>query len=231
VEGVFSNFDLVVRAFGFTLGLFAVSSIASLLIGVLLAALRVGPVAVMRKAVGTYVTLVRNTPLLMIFVFVVIALPRMQITFLSVEDFQEDVFGHVYISAYFFRACLALSFYTSSFVCEAIRSGINAVPIGQAEAARAVGLTFGGSMTQVILPQAFRAIVPPLASVMIALVKNTSVAAAFGILEAAARMRYFNNRTTDDLYVFMLFALGYVIIVEIVSLGAWTLERRWRVAR
>jgi len=231
VEVVFNNFDLVVRAFGFTLGLFAVSSIASLLIGVLLAALRVGPVAVMRKAVGTYVTLVRNTPLLMIFVFVVIALPRMQITFLSVEDFQEDVFGHVYISAYFFRACLALSFYTSSFVCEAIRSGINAVPIGQAEAARAVGLTFGGSMTQVILPQAFRAIVPPLASVMIALVKNTSVAAAFGILEAAARMRYFNNRTTDDLYVFMLFALGYVIIVEIVSLGAWTLERRWRVAR
>ena len=74
-----------------------------------------------------------------------------------------------------FTACVvALTLYTSAFVCEALRSGVNAVPLGQAEAARAIGLPFGGVMPQVVLPQAFRASVPPLASVQIALLKNTS---------------------------------------------------------
>jgi len=231
VDDVLSNFDLVISAFGMTIGLFVTAGILSLAFGLPLAAMRVGPVAVMRNAAATYVTLVRNTPLLMMFIFIVIALPRMGITFKAVETFQEDVFGQVFISAYFFRAALALTLYTSSFVCEAVRSGINSVSLGQAEAARAIGLTFGGTMTQVIVPQALRATVPPLTSVLIALLKNTSVAAAFGILEAAARMRYFTNRSADDLYIFLTFALGYVILVELVSAASLLLERRWKVAR
>ncbi|RYP86905.1 amino acid ABC transporter permease [Nocardioides guangzhouensis] len=231
MDDVWNNFDLVVRAFGMTVGLFLAAGIASLAVGLPLAAMRVGPVAVMRRAAATYVTLVRNTPLLMVFIFVVIALPRIDITFKSIESFQEDAFGQVFISAYFFRATLALSLYTSTFVCEAVRSGINSVPLGQAEAARAVGLTFGGTMTQVVLPQALRATVPPLTSVLIALLKNTSVAAAFGIIEAAARMKYFNNRTTEDVQVFLLFALVYVLLVEVVSAASLVLERRWKAAR
>ena len=225
MDDVWNNFDLVVRAFGMTVGLFLAAGIASLAVGLPLAAMRVGPVAVMRRAAATYVTLVRNTPLLMVFIFVVIALPRIDITFKSIESFQEDAFGQVFISAYFFRATLALSLYTSTFVCEAVRSGINSVPLGQAEAARAVGLSFGGTMTQVVLPQALRATVPPLTSVLIALLKNTSVAAAFGITEAAFRMKYFNNRTTDDLQVFLIFALIYVLLVEVVSAASLVLAR------
>jgi glutamate transport system permease protein len=83
----------------------------------------------------------------------------------------------------------------------------------------------------VILPQAIRATVPPLASVLIALLKNTSVAAAFGLLEATARMRFFTNNNADDrLLIFLTFAVGYVLLVELVSLGATMLERRWKVA-
>ena len=231
MDDIRANFDLVISAFGMTIGLFVTAGILSLAFGLPLAAMRVGPVAVMRTAAATYVTLVRNTPLLMMFIFIVIALPRMGITFKGIETFQEDVFGQVFISAYFFRAALALTLYTSSFVCEAVRSGINSVPLGQAEAARAIGLPVGGTMTQVIVPQALRATVPPLTSVLIALLKNTSVAAAFGILEAAARMRYFTNRSADDLYIFLIFALGYVILVEIVSGASLLLERRWKVAR
>jgi glutamate transport system permease protein len=129
------------------------------------------------------------------------------------------------------KGVLALTIYTSTFVCEAIRSGINSVPLGQAEAARAIGLTFTGTMREVILPQAIRATVPPLASVLIALLKNTSVAAAFGLLEATARMRFFTNNNADDrLLIFLTFAVGYVLLVELVSLGATMLERRWKVA-
>jgi glutamate transport system permease protein len=87
-------------------------------------------------------------------------------------------------------------------------------------------------MTQVILPQSFRAVVPPLASVLIALAKNTSVAAAFGILEATARMRSLTNDNADQRTgIFICFAIGYIIIVEVMSAGAFSLERRWRVAR
>ena len=223
MELVLSNFDLYLSAFRLTIGLFLVSAVGSLLLGTLLAAMRVGPIAFMSKVATVYITVVRNTPLLIIFVFVIIGLPKLGILFRSVEELG--------ISSFFFRACLALTLYTSTFVAEAIRSGINAVPLGQAEAARAIGLTFGGTMTQVVLPQAFRATVPPLASVFIALLKNTSVAYAFGILEATARMKYFTNLSANDLPIFLLFAAGYIVLVELLSFGANRLERRWRVAR
>jgi glutamate transport system permease protein len=112
-----------------------------------------------------------------------------------------------------------------------VRSGINAVPLGQAEAARAIGLTFTGVMREVVLPQAFRATVPPLTSVLIAMLKNTSIAAVFGLVEATSRMRFFTNRdVADRMWIFLVFAVGYIILVEIVSAFSLTLERRWRVA-
>jgi glutamate transport system permease protein len=229
VDDVFANFDLVLKAFGLTLGLFLVSGVASLLFGALLASMRVGPVAVLARAASLYVTIVRNTPLLMIFIFMAIGGPRLGFTFNAVEDLSV---GDWSVSAFFFRSCLALTLYTSAFVCEAFRSGINAVPLGQAEAARTIGLTFVGSMRTVILPQALRAAVPPLTSVQIALLKNTSVAAAFGMLEATARMRFFSNRNGDDrVLIFLTFAVGYVLLVELVSLVGNLLERRWAVSR
>jgi glutamate transport system permease protein len=229
LEDLFSNFDLYLTAFGLTVALFVVSGVVSLVLGALLASLRVGPVSVLARAVSVYVTIVRNTPLLMIFIFLAIAGPRLGYTFKSVEDLSV---GDWSVSAFFFRSCIALSLYTSAFVCEAFRSGINAVPLGQAEAARSIGLTFAGAMRQVILPQALRAAVPPLTSVQIALLKNTSVAAVFGIIEATARMKFFSNRNADDRpLIFLTVAVGYVVLVEIVSFAGARLERRWAVAR
>jgi glutamate transport system permease protein len=217
MEAVFSNFDLVLRAFGLTLQLLVYSGLASLVLGTALAAMRVGPISVLRRFGSLYVSIVRNTPLLVVFIFIFNALPTL------------DLFVD---TPFLIKGVVALTLYTSAFVCEAIRSGINAVSLGQAEAARAVGLTFTQTMTQVILPQSFRAVVPPLASVLIALAKNTSVAAAFGLLEATARMRSLTNDNADQRTgIFICFAIGYIIIVEVMSAGAFSLERRWRVAR
>jgi glutamate transport system permease protein len=228
MEAVFSDFSEFLKAFGLTLGLFAVSGVASLVLGVVLATLRVGPVAVMRKAAGLYVILFRNTPLLMIFIFMAVAMPKLGYNFRFVED--VEVFGWN-VSAFFVRASIALTLYTSAFVCEAFRSGVNAVPLGQAEAARAVGMTFATSMRHVVLPQALRAVVPPLTSVQIALLKNTSVAAAFGMAEATATMRGLTNENADQrTQIFLLFAIGYVVLVEVVSLIGSRAERRWRIA-
>lgn len=211
---VFANLDLVLRAFLLTLELFVVSALISLVVGTLLASFRVGPIPVLRWAGTIYVWIARNTPLLIIFIFVFVGLPTMEINF-----------------PFFMKGCVALSLYTAAFVCEAIRSGVNSIPLGQAEAARAIGMTFGKTMGQVILPQAFRAVIPPLASVLIALAKNTSVAAAFGLMEATGRMRGLtNDHVSDRWWIFLSFSIGYIIIVELISAGAFGFERRSRVA-
>ena len=213
---VISNFELMLSAFRLTLELFVLSAVVSLVFGTLLAAARVGPVPVLAKAGAVYVTLVRNTPLLLVFIFVFVVMPQLE---MNIESFMA-------------KGVLALSVYTSAFVCEAMRSGINSVPLGQAEASRAIGLTFTQSMGLVVLPQALRAVVPPLASVLIALIKNTSVGAAFGLAEATFRMKGFtNDNTSERPLIFLTFAIGYIVLVEIVSAGAILLERRWRVAR
>lgn len=225
---ILENKELVAWAFAHTIVLFVIAGLLSTLFGTILAALRVGPVAVLRRAAALYVTLVRNTPLLVVFLFFRVAGPRLGIRF----DFVDIVWGDLRMNNYFAAAILSLTVYTSAFVCEAIRSGINAVPLGQAEAARAVGLPFAGVMRQVVLPQAFQASVPPLASVQIALLKNTTVAGVFGIAEAFFRMGGFtNNNPGDRVGIFLTFALIFVVLVEILSFFANRLERRWSVAR
>jgi glutamate transport system permease protein len=217
VDAIANDPGLVLNAFWVTIQLAVLSGLASLVLGTLLAAMRVGPVGVLAKFGTVYVSVVRNTPLLVIFVLVFIAAPTLDL---------------LVKTPFLVKGVIALTIYTSAFVCEAIRSGINSVSLGQAEAARAIGLTFGATMSQVVLPQAFRATVPPLASVLIALAKNTSVAAAFGLAEATARMRGITNNNADDRWlIFMTFAIGYIIIVEVMSAGAISLERRWRVSR
>lgn len=229
MDVVLDNFDLYAKAFGYTVILFLVSGVFSLVLGTLLVAMRVGPIAVLRKAGSVYVSVVRNTPLVMIFLFLQVGAGKI---------FDWARFGWVDIhigqfdfTSFFTAAVVSLTLYTSCFVCEALRAGVNAVPLGQAEAARAIGLPFAGVMRQVVLPQAMRASVPPVASTLIALLKNTSVAAVFGVLEAASQMKSFtNDYATSRWGIFLAFAVGYIILVELVSLVATLLERRWRIA-
>ena len=227
MDAVLDNLDAVVRAFTYTLLLFVISGVFSLVFGTVLAALRVGPVAVLRRAASAYVTIVRNTPLLIVLIFFRIAAPKIGLNF----NFVDVQFGEIRLNNLFTACVVGLTVYTSAFVCEAIRSGINAVQLGQAEAARAIGLPFTGVMREVVLPQAFRASVPPLASVQIALLKNTTVAGALGVFEAFARMRSLNNDfATQRIEIFLVFAFVFVVLVEVLSFFANRLERRWRIA-
>ena len=227
MNAVIDNLDLVVRAFTYTVLLFIISGVLSLVLGTVLAAMRVGPVAVLQRAVAVYVTVIRNTPLLVVLIFVRIAGPKVGLNF----NFVDIVIGEIRINNLFAACVFGLTIYTSTFVCEAIRAGVNAVPLGQAEAARAIGLPFAGTMRNVVLPQAFRASVPPLASVQIALLKNTTVCGVFGVSEAFFRMKIFTNQAPGErVGIFLSFALIFVVLVEIVSFFANRLERRWRVA-
>jgi glutamate transport system permease protein len=234
VDVVLDNYQFIGIGFAATVLLFLLSGIGSLALGTLLVAMRVGPVAVMRRAAAVYVTLVRNTPLLLILVFFSIAAPKIGVNFQFVDIVISTGWGDIRMTNAFAGAVVGLTLYTSSFVCEALRSGVNAVPVGQAEAARAIGLTFAGVLSNVVLPQALRAALPPLASTLIALLKNTTVAASVLVLEAAYALKQLLDKTPgtlEKLWPIGVFILVFVVLVELLSFASNRLERRWRVAR
>lgn len=214
MQVLIDNSDRLIDAFWLTIQLFLAAGAFSLLFGTVLAAMRVGPVDVLNKAGAIYITVFRNTPLLVLLLLVVFGFPKLGVQL-----------------GYFGMNTLALTMYTSCFVCEALRSGVNSIPLGQAEAARSIGLDFGQTMRAVILPQSFRAVVPPLASVLIALVKNTSLCSIFGMSEATGAMKILLNDNSSQLFpIFIGIALGYIVIVEVVSAVAAGFERYWRIA-
>ena len=133
---------------------------------------------------------------------------------------------------YVLLAFIALTYYTSPFVAEALRSGINGVPIGQAEAARSIGLGFGQTVSLVVLPQAFRMTVPPLINVFIALTKNTSVAGGFFVVELFATTRQLANDNGNIVLPILFTAAALYLVVTVpLGLAAGQLEKRWVVKR
>jgi glutamate transport system permease protein len=222
MQVLIDNLPEIIDGFQKTLWLLFFSGAIALVLGTLLAAMRVSPVTVMRGAGTSYVNVFRNTPLLLILFIFTYALPPIGFTY-DVSD---------YFNFQFVAAMTGMGLYTAAFVCEAIRSGVNSIPVGQAEAARALGMTFTQSMGSVILPQAFRAVIPPLANTYISLAKNTSVALAIGVTEASfALVKLRNDNVSDQWWIFGGVAAGYVLIVLAISAIAAVAERMWRVAR
>ncbi|KJY17666.1 MULTISPECIES: amino acid ABC transporter permease [unclassified Streptomyces] len=194
----------VLGAFWVTVQLTLYSAIGSLIWGLLLAGMRVSPVPLMRSFGTAYVNIVRNTPLTLLVLGCSLGLDQTLGITLAGGNSKEIGFR---------LAILGLIAYTGTFVCEALRSGINTVPVGQAEAARALGLSFFQVLTLIVLPQAFRAVVGPLTNVLIALTKNTTVAATIGVAEAALLMKEMLENEADALFaVFGVFALGFVLL-------------------
>lgn len=196
------GYDLL-GAFWVTVQLTLLSAVGSLVWGTLLAAMRVSPVPLMRVFGTVYVNVVRNIPLTVIILFTSLGLNQTLSINMGADNFE---------SINFRLAVLGLIAYTSAFVCEALRAGINTVPVGQAEAARALGLSFSQVLTLVVMPQAFRSVVGPLANVLIALTKNTTVAAAIGVAEAALLMKEMIENEAQLVLISAIFAFGFVCL-------------------
>ena len=231
MDAIWESREAIALAFAYTVLLFIFAAIGSLIGGTALAAMRVSPIPVLRWAGSAYVTIVRNTPLVIVIIFFRIAAPKIDLKFNFIDIVIPTGAGDIRLNNIFAACTVGLTVYTAAFVCEALRSGINAVPLGQAEAARAVGLPFAGVMTHIVLPQAFRATIPPMANVQIALLKNTTVAGALGVAEAFVRMRLLIKDNPGDLNtIFITFALIFVALVEVVSFASHRLEKRVRIA-
>ncbi|SIT77425.1 amino acid ABC transporter permease [Microbacterium sp. RU33B] len=198
------------EGFKMTLLLLVVSGVIALVLGTIIAAMRISPVASLRWFAAAWTEIARNTPLTLVFFFFAVVVP-----FLGLRvPFVPLAIG-------------ALAYYTSPFVAEALRSGINGVPVGQAEAARSIGLGFGQTVSLVVLPQAFRMTIPPLINVFIALTKNTSVAGGFFVIEIFAATRQLANDNGNMVIPILLTAAGLYLVITIpLGLFAGQLERK-----
>ena len=215
MQFLIDNFPLLRSAFLTTLSLSVLSGLLALVLGTFLAAFRVSPIPPLRGLATFYVETFRNTPLTVVFFFLIFGLPQID-----------------FVIGFFPGSVLAVGLYTAAFVCEAVRSGINAVSAGQAEASRAIGLTFGQSLREVVLPQAFRTVVPPLGNVWIAMVKNTSIAAGFSVTELSATLPRLVNANAGELLLVLLgVVVGYMLITLPSAFVVHRVERRVAILR
>lgn len=222
MSALIESLPVILGAFWLTVRLALASAAAALVLGTVLAAMRVSPLGVLRTAATVYVNALRNTPLTLVIVFCGLGLGLVL-----------DVSFSTSLSVnYLWLSIIGLSAYTAAFVCEAIRSGINTVPIGQAEAARALGLTFLQNLRHIVLPQAIRAVIAPLGSLLIALIKNTTIAAAIGVAEASLTMKSLFERHQEAVVpIFFGFALGFLVLTLPVGLLFGWLAKRLAVIR
>ncbi|MCP2031965.1 glutamate transport system permease protein [Okibacterium sp. HSC-33S16] len=215
MDVIIDNLPRYLSGFGMTLQLLVVAGIAALILGTIIATMRISPVPSLRVFGAVYTELIRNTPLTLVLFFCALILPYLG------ARLDYEVF-----------AMIGLSVYTSPFVAEALRSGINGVPIGQAEAARSLGLGFGQTVGYVVFPQAFRMVIPPLINVIIALTKNTSVAGGFFVVELFTIGKELANANGNAVVAVLLgVATFYLLITIPLGIFAGRLEKKWVVAR
>ncbi|MEV5981683.1 amino acid ABC transporter permease [Streptomyces sp. NPDC052114] len=209
------NLSLFREGFIGTVELTVVSGIIAMVLGVIIAAFRVSPVPPLRIFGTLWVNILRNTPLTLLFLVAFFILPK--ILFPDMDSFV--------------LAVTALGFYTSSFIAEALRSGINTVSMGQAEAARAIGMSFTQVMRIVVLPQATRAVIAPMGSIFIALTKNSAIAGGFDNVELFNITKTLSNEGYDIVMIFVWITVAYLIITYAINGLFRLLEHRMEVAR
>ncbi|MDK2920699.1 MAG: polar amino acid transport system permease protein [Desulfonauticus sp.] len=193
-----------------TLKISAVSIFFSLIVGTIIAVFRLSKVKPLEWFSLAYTEFFRNTPLLVQIFFWYFGsdavLPKAVNEWLYQQDFE------------FAAGVIALTVYTSAFIAEEIRSGINSIPKNQLEASRACGLSFIQAMSYVILPQAFRIIIPPLISQFLNLTKNSSLVMTIGVMELTYMARQIESYTFHGFEAFTAATVIYIAISLTISL-------------
>ncbi|MGD6755887.1 amino acid ABC transporter permease [Streptomyces sp. BH105] len=197
------------EAFGMTLLLIVLAALGSLAVGTVLAALALSSLRPARAAALAYTTVFRNVPLPMQMVLFVFGLPVLGISY-----------------PLFASAVIVLIVYTAAFVAETVRAGINTIPRGEVEAARALGFGPLRLLRFVVLPQAFSAVVQPLGSVLITMMKNTSVAAVIGVAEFTFMTNKVAVEEAETFVVFGGAVIAYVLLGVALGAGVNNLEKR-----
>ncbi|AFV89257.1 Amino acid ABC transporter membrane protein [Acidipropionibacterium acidipropionici ATCC 4875] len=202
---------LIAQGIGITVALGLLGFLGAMVLGTLMAVFRISPIPPLRILGAIYVEVFRNIPLLSLLILIVFGLPDAGVSL-----------------SLFWSAVAAIVLASGAFVCETVRSGINAVGFGQIEASRAIGMSFGQVLRHVVLPQALATMVQPLTNVFIGTVLGSSLAAAVGVAELTNVTQQINLLTAEAVVTFLLAGLVYLAVCLLIGAGGGWLDRRLR---
>ncbi|ALN16190.1 amino acid ABC transporter permease [Acidipropionibacterium acidipropionici] len=202
---------LIAQGIGITVALGVLGFLGAMVLGTLMAVFRISPIPPLRILGAIYVEVFRNIPLLSLLILIVFGLPDAGVSL-----------------SLFWSAVAAIVLASGAFVCETVRSGINAVGFGQIEASRAIGMSFGQVLRHVVLPQALATMVQPLTNVFIGTVLGSSLAAAVGVAELTNVTQQINLLTAEAVVTFLLAGLVYLAVCLLIGAGGGWLDRRLR---
>jgi His/Glu/Gln/Arg/opine family amino acid ABC transporter permease subunit len=210
------NFDEFVSGFWTTVELVVVSFVIAMAVGTLVAAFRVAPNPWLQRIGALYVECFRNIPLL---VLIFIAYPGLRRAGVEISAFVAGV--------------ASLGLYTAAYVAEALRSGVFSVSKGQIEASLSLGFTYPETMRRIILPQAFRTVISPLGSLIIAMIKNSAIlgGSILALNDLLKTGRVIAARSFDVIPAFVAAAAGYLILTALATVAIRVLESRYAVRR
>ena len=216
VDILTENFDAFATGFGTTVRIVVLSFVIAMVVGTFVAALRVAPSKWLQRAGAMYVELFRNIPLL---VLLFISFPGLRRAGVEITAIVAGV--------------ASLGLYTAAYVAEALRSGVFSVSKGQIEASLSLGFTYPQTLRRIVLPQAFRTVISPLGSLIIAMIKNSailggSILALDDLLKAG---RVIQSRTFETVPSFVWAASGYLILTGLATVAIRMLETRYAVRR
>jgi len=215
-EVLSEHFPELSSGFFVTLRLVAISFAIAMVVGTLVAALRVAPLVWLRRLGGVYVETFRNIPLLVLLFISFAGLRRAGIPITP-----------------WVAGTASLGLYTAAYIAEALRSGVFAVSKGQIEASLSLGFTYAATLRRIVLPQAFRTVIPAIGSLVIAMIKNSAIVGVslLALPDLLKEARIVQSRTFQTDEVFFWAAVGYLLLTASATLAFRYLERRYAIRR
>ena len=218
-EGTGTYLDMLLSGLKWTLATAACAWVLALILGSIVGVMRTLPSPAANRLGGAYVEIFRNIPILVQLFLWYFVLPELLPRAAGLWLKQMS-------NAPFFTAAIGIGFYMSARVAELVRAGVNALPRGQQMAGKALGLTTAQTYRYILLPMAYRIILPPLSSEFLNTIKNTAVAFTIGLLELTGRARSMQEFSFQVFEAFTAATLLYLLVNAVVVMGMRTIERR-----
>ncbi len=211
-----NNYSQLLTGLGTTLSLTLISFAIAMVIGIIFGMMAVSPNRVLRGVSAVFVDVVRGIPLMIVAAFI----------FWGIPNFIESVTGNQSPINDFVAATIALSLNAGAYIAEIVRGGIQAIPIGQTEASRSLGISYGKTMRKIVLPQAVRVMLPNFINQFVISLKDTTIVSAIGLVELFQTGKIIIARNYQSFRMYAILAVIYLIMITLLTRLAKRLEKR-----
>ncbi|EMF0100297.1 amino acid ABC transporter substrate-binding protein/permease [Enterococcus hirae] len=205
-----NNYKVLLKGLWQTILLTLISFALALVVGVIFGLFSVAPIRALRTIASIYVDVIRGIPIMVLAFFIFFGLPG--IVGFTIPDFIAGI--------------ITLTLNASAYIAEIVRGGIKAVPVGQMEASRSLGLSYNRTMQKIILPQAIKIMLPSFVNQFVISLKDTTIISAIGVVELLQTGKIIVARTTQSTYVYLIIAIMYLILITILTKLAKVLEKK-----